>query len=171
MHRRRAMRLVGLALAAIAACGGSGSAPIAAQVSIALAPGTLSGAVSIGYSLAGSGSWDVAFAVSSDGGTTWSGASPAAGCATTKDRPAPGAYTFLWDSVADAAAGPVLVRATTGRSTATAPAAIGNAGLVFLDRDATLDASTAPLTLPPLHRGHYDLSPTKLAYLADPAFA
>jgi hypothetical protein len=154
------------------ACGGSGGGAGGpeATISISVPGGTVNGAVSVGYALAGSGSWNVVVSFSTDAGATWSGASPASGSATTRSRPAPGAYGFLWDSVADGAAGSVLVRVDIPGSSASAAATVGNAGLTFLDRSATIDAATTALTLPPNHRGQYDLSISRLDYRGDPAF-
>jgi hypothetical protein len=49
----------------------------------------------------------------------------------------------------------------------------GNAffGPVYLERSATVDAGAGTIVFPPVHRGHYDLSPVTLSYLGDPAFA
>ncbi len=168
---RRAILAASVALLSACGRGGSSDDSPSATPGISVPGGTLDGAVPVAYTLAGNGAWDVSFAVSADGGATWTGALPAPGCATTKARPAPGAFTFLWDSVADGAAGPVLLRASIPGSQATAAATIGNAGLVFLDRSAALDASSSALAMPPIHRGHYDLSPTVLRFLDDPAFA
>jgi len=160
-----------LAALLIPACGGSGGGSGAtATIAISVPAGTLNGSVPVGYTLAGSGSWDVVLSFSSDGGATWSGASPAAGGPTTKSRPAPGSYSASWDSVADSASGGVLLRVSIDGSSDAAPATLGNAGLAFLDRSATVDTATSVLTLPPVHRGHYDLGITRLDYRGDPAF-
>ena len=163
--------LLPLVAAAASGCGGSGGddGP-AAAIALSFPADPLSGGVAVSYALAGSGSWDVKLTWSADGGTTWWGATPAAGCATTKSRPAPGAYVFAWDTLADGASGSVLVRGSVFGSSDTVSGTVANGSVTFLDRSAALDASASPLAYPPLHRGHYDLQPTVLGYLADPAF-
>src|SRR5687768_7222092 len=157
------------ALAFIPACGGGDDDGPSATIAVSTS-GT-GGIVSVLYTLAGSGTWDVEIDWSADGGATWTNAAPADGCPTPKARAAPGVYAFLWDTVADAASGAVLVRGRASGSSSTSPATISNPGLAFHDRTAAADASTSPLTFPPVHRGHYDLSPTRLSFLADPGFA
>lgn len=159
------------ALCLVPACGGGGGGGSAPFATIAVSTAGGGGNVTVAYALAGSGAWDVEIDWSADGGATWTNAAPANGCPTPKARAAPGAYAFLWDTVADAAAGAVVVRGRISGSSSTASATIANPGLSFLDRAATADAGSAAFAIPPLHRGHYDLSPTRLSYLADPGFA
>jgi hypothetical protein len=170
------MRVAGflcIAAALVPGCSrtrGGDSGPFA-TIAITVSGGVLNGNVAVGYSLSGTGTWDATFSYSTDGGVTWSGASPANGCPTTKSLPAGMAYTFSWDTVADAVTGPALVRGSIAVSSATAPCTIGNAGLVFLDTSATIDAAIPSIVFPPVHRGHYDLGPTVLNFLADPVLA
>lgn len=164
---KRALLLSALVIPACGGGGGGSGPSVTVEVST---PGG-GGNVTVSYALAGSGTRDVAIDWSSDGGATWTSAAPANACPTSKARSAPGLYTFLWDSVADAADGAVLVRARVPGSASTSPAAISNPGLAFLDRTATADAAVVAFQIPPLHRGHYDLSPTRLGFLADPGFA
>ena len=170
------MRIAGfllIAAALVPGCSrtrGGDSGPFA-SIAVTISSGVLDGNVAVGYSLSGSGTWNVTISYSTDGGLTWSGASPANGCPPTKSLPAGMAYTFSWDTVADNVSGPVVVRATIPGSSATANGTIGNAGLVYLDRSATLDAAAPTIVFPPVHRGHYDLGPTVLNFLADAGFA
>jgi hypothetical protein len=165
---KRAALLAALLLVPACGGGGGGSSPFA-TISVSTAGG--GGNVTVAYALAGSGAWDVEVDWSADGGATWTNAAPANGCPAPKARAAPGAYAFLWDTVADAASGAVVVRARISGSSSTSSVTIANPGLSFLDSTATADAGAAAFAIPPLHRGHYDLSPTRLNYLGDAGFA
>lgn len=161
----------------VASCSGGGgsggaSGPAASPTGIAVhVPAGIGGSASLAYDLAGGGHGDVVVEYSVDGGTTWSGAAPAAGCPTNKGLSAPGSYTYLWDTVADGVAGPVQVRASVGRHTATTATSVANTVATWLERSATIDAATVVATYPGVHAGHYDLSPVVQRYADDPAFA
>jgi hypothetical protein len=129
--------------------------------------------VPIGYALAGSGTSDVTFSFSVDHGVTWSGATPATGCPSTKQRPIPGSYTFTWDTAADSdlVSGDVLVRAQSGGQTVITSTTVATISPTFLQRSAAIDAADVTRSYAPTNRGHYDLSPVTLDYLADPHFA
>ncbi|HYE05278.1 MAG TPA: hypothetical protein VEL07_07085 [Planctomycetota bacterium] len=153
--------------------GGAGGAGPAPSPTVArVAPAARSGGVvAIDYDLAGGGRADVRVEVSLDGGASWFGAAPADGCATTKARSAPGAYVFTWDAAADGVAGQTLLRLSTGASSLTAPVVVPAIGWPALVRSATVDAAVTGRNYASPHRGHYDLSPVALDYLADPGFA
>jgi hypothetical protein len=151
--------------------GGSSNQASSVVVTASVPAGVLSGTTTVTYALSGSGTADVVVMFSTDSGATWNGATPANGCPTTKQRSAPSSATFLWDTVADGADGNVLIRVAAGASSAIALGTVSNPGLTFLDRSASVDAGTTSVTFPAPHRGHYDLSPTRLSFSADPTLA
>lgn len=179
----RATALV-LSVCLLAACGGGGGGGgSAATTATPLLPGTppaaagtltatlaspASGVATVTYTLGGMSGVDAVVEWSGDGGRSWSGAAPADGCPTTKGRGA-GTATYRWDTVADGAAGAVLVRVSAGGLSASVAATVANPAPSWLERSATVDAGTAAGPIPPVHDGHYDLSPVVQNMAADPA--
>ncbi|MCK6491381.1 MAG: hypothetical protein L6R48_24290, partial [Planctomycetes bacterium] len=179
----RATTLV-LSVCLLVACGGGGGGGgTAAAPATPLLPGTppaaagtltatlaspASGVATVTYTLGGMSGVDAVVEWSGDGGRSWSGAAPADGCPTTKGRGA-GTATYRWDTVADGAAGAVLVRVSAGGLSASVAATVANPAPSWLERSATVDAGTAAGPIPPVHDGHYDLSPVVQNMAADPA--
>jgi len=145
-------------LAGLSGCGGGGGGDSVStppsSITLSLPASPLSGEVPIDYALTGSGNGDVTFSFSTDNGVTWSIATPAAGCATTKQLASPGSYIFTWDTVADSdlASGTVKVRAQIGSQSATASATITTISPTFLDRSASIDSAIATGTYQPQKR-------------------